>query len=400
MRIRGVPSVYGLAEGGGLGPLAHAGGYLLLHRGPSCQSPEEGVHIGEAVLRFHGQRLQDRLLHVFREGDPQLRRRLQGIPVDPLHGVRRQRSGDAAVQGGAHGVHVRPGPLVAVAGILLLRRVAVLEDDRHAFPVPQGEPRRAEVQQPALPLRGDVDVVRADIPVQEVERVHLDQRLHDGLEDRQRLGIGDLAPLIGQIRLEAHPVDVLHDEIGGVVLLEVILHRDHMGRVLQLGQDLRLIQEAVHAVLVVLLHPPGACDIVPVRVPRGNRGGHILLDGDLDLQRQVVPEIGDPEAADPQHLPQHVPSVQQGPQGQSQIGLLLVLIESAVGADAARLFFLEAAKANAFRIHTLTSSIPVSTHRSSPTPRTRSVCRRTSASSHLRALSAFRNSIWISRGST
>ena len=173
-----------------------------------------------------------------------------------------------------------------------------------------------------------------------------------------------------------------------------------MRRVLQLGENLRLVQEAVHAVLVVLLHPPGACDIVPVRVPRGDGGGHILLDGDLDLQRQVVPEIGDPKAAHAQHLSQHVPPVQQGPQGQGQIGLLRVLIKSAVRADTARLFFLEAAKANALRIHMLTSSIPASTHRSSPIPCTRSVCRRTSASSHLRALSAFRNSTWISSGST
>ena len=228
----------------------------------------------------------------------------------------------------------------------------------------------------------------------------LGQGLHDGLQDRQRLGVGDLAPLVGQIRLETHPVDVLHHEIGGAVLLEIVLHRDHMGRVLQLGEDLRLVQEPLHAVLVILLHPAGARDVVPVRVPGGDGGGHILLDGDPDLQRQVVAQVGDAKAAHTQHLPQHIPPVQQGPQRQGQIGLLLVLTESAVGTNTARLFFLEAAEANTLRIHTSTSSISASTLRSSPICRTRSTCRRTSPSSHLRTLAAFKNSIWISSGST
>ena len=48
--------------------------------------------------------------------------------------------------GGAHGVYIRPRPLVPLTGILLLRRVAMFQDDRHAFFISDREPGRAEIQ--------------------------------------------------------------------------------------------------------------------------------------------------------------------------------------------------------------------------------------------------------------
>ena len=87
---------------------------------------EEGFHIGESVLGSHRQGLHDGVFRRTRNGDSQLGGGLDPVAVDALNGVRRQLPGNAAVQRGPHGVYVRPGPLIAVAGVLLLRGIAVL----------------------------------------------------------------------------------------------------------------------------------------------------------------------------------------------------------------------------------------------------------------------------------
>ena len=87
-----------------------------------------------------------------------------------------------------------------------------------------GKTCRAKVQQPAFSAGGDIDVVGADVPMQQVHGVDLDQGLHNGLEDGQGLGVGDLVALVGKVCLQAHAVDVLHDEVGGVIFFKIILY--------------------------------------------------------------------------------------------------------------------------------------------------------------------------------
>ena len=146
----------------------------------------------------------------------------------------------------------------------------MLEYDRHAFPVAQRKPRGSEIQQATLAPGRDIDVVRAYVPMQEIERVYLDKRLHDGFEYGKRLHIRDLAALVCQVILEAHPVYVLHHEVGGVVLFEIVLHRNDIRRVLQLCKYLSLFQKVLHALTVVILRPSGERNVVAIRISRGN----------------------------------------------------------------------------------------------------------------------------------
>ena len=60
--------------------------------------------------------------------------------------------------------------------------------------------------------------------MQKVEGVHLDQRLHNGLQDGDGLVPGDPLPVFGKISFQAHAVDVLNYKVGGAVLLKIVLH--------------------------------------------------------------------------------------------------------------------------------------------------------------------------------
>ena len=113
--------------------------------------------------------------------------------------------------------------------------------------------------------------------------MHLGEGLHDGLQYGEGLGIGELAALGLQIGLEAHAVHIFHDEVGGVVLLEIILYRYDVWGILKLRQDPGLVQKPLHAISVILLRQAAEGNAVPVRVTGGNGGRHIFLDGHPDL---------------------------------------------------------------------------------------------------------------------
>ena len=93
-------------------------------------------------------------------------------------------------------------------------------------------------------------------------------------------------------------------------------------------------------------------NVVLIGMPGSKTGGHIFLDGYLNLQRQVIAQIGDAEPAHAQDLSGHVAAVQQSPHGQRQKWLLLLCIKTAVRADEGTVrFFLKAAIADMFQVH-------------------------------------------------
>ena len=57
---------------------------------------------------------------------------------------------------------------------------AICQKDRSDFHIPHGDAGRPKVQQAALAPGADVDVVGADVPVEQVHRMHLGQGMHDG----------------------------------------------------------------------------------------------------------------------------------------------------------------------------------------------------------------------------
>ena len=105
-----------------------------------------------------------------------------------------------------------------------------------------------------------------------------------------------------------------------------------MGRTLQLGKNLRLIQKTLHAILVIILYPSGQHYAVMVGVPCGQSRGHIFFNRNLDFQRQVVSQIGNSEPADAQHFSNQIPSIQNGSERQRKIRLFIVFIKAAMRA--------------------------------------------------------------------
>ena len=199
--------------------------------------------------------------------------------------------------------------------------------------IPDGVASRAEVQQLHHAVLGDVDVVRGHVTVDEA-------LLMDGGEgpqhrDHHVQGVlhAHLSAVVGDVGFKGDALDVVHDEIRGVVLVKVASHRGNVGVADELGQGPGLLLEPLRAIGEVLgpalhRHRDGGAD------SGGDLVGHELLDCHLGLQLGVPGQIGDAEAALAQHPAHDVPVIQDGPrpQGHRVFFLILRQVEAAVGA--------------------------------------------------------------------
>ena len=69
----------------------HSHGTVMERRRGFPGNPfNKGLHGGETILRFYRERLHDRLFHLRRQGNAQLRGLFQRIVMDPHDGIRRQ----------------------------------------------------------------------------------------------------------------------------------------------------------------------------------------------------------------------------------------------------------------------------------------------------------------------
>ena len=170
-----------------------------------------------------------------------------------------------------------------------------------------------------MAVAGDVDVVGGHVPVDDALLVDGLQGLHDGGEEAHHLPPVDPAPLVLDVGLEADALHILHDEVGGAVLLEVAAHPHDVWVAQKLGQHPGLIQEALQAVAEVLLPLPGEDgDLGGAGDPGGHGLGQELLDGHLDVQHLVQGQVGDAEAALAQHPAQDVLSGQDAAVGEGE----------------------------------------------------------------------------------
>ena len=92
--------------------------------------------------------------------------------------------------------------------------------------------RRTEVEQLHLLRLRDVDVVRADVAMQQPAFVDDAQRIEHRHGDRDGLFIGD-RPLQLQILHERQAVEVLHDEIARAMFAEEAEHRRDTGMIVE-----------------------------------------------------------------------------------------------------------------------------------------------------------------------
>ena len=141
--------------------------------------------------------------------------------------------------------------------------------------------------------------------------------------------------MVGDVGLEGDALDVVHDEIRGIVFVEIAGDGGDVGVADELRQRPGLLLEALGAVGELLgfgVHghrhrrPDAGGDVI----------GHELLDGHLGVQLGVQGQIGDAEAALAQHPADDVAAVQHGPgpQGHGEFFLILCQIEPAVRAGA------------------------------------------------------------------
>ena len=106
----------------------------------------------------------------------------------------------------------------------------------------------------------------------------------DGLLDRQRIGpVAVGPPPVLQHLLEAHAVDVLHDDVAVAVVLDEVVDLDDVG-VLDLGEEAALGEGDGHGVLVAAVEQPLEDD--PTL-------GHEVVAGEVDPAQSAVGEAAD-----------------------------------------------------------------------------------------------------------
>ena len=321
---------------------------LSLRRGRGPPDPAALCRRLQRLLEFgHGldavgvvdrQRLHQHLRRLRAEFGPQLQGGPDGILLHPVHRIRRDLACHRVIIGGGQGVHVREGHAPAPAHILLRRGKTVL--DHHVQTpalLPGGKARRAEVEKLHAPVRLDDDVVGRDVPVDHAFAVDDLQRVHQRHQQRVCLLLVQGSAQTLQVAAQRLALQILHDEVGGAVFLKGAVDPDNGLQPHELGQGLRLGQELLQAEAVVLrLFRGGQLHRYRVLAAAHQAGGVVLLDGHAPSGGVVVRDIGDAEAALPQHSAQHISAVENaaGPQGEGVLPRVRRRVVAAVGAGA------------------------------------------------------------------
>ena len=175
------------------------------------------------------------------------------LVVDHARGrIRRTLARHRVVERGTQRVDIRPRPLLARrGGVLLVGAVARLDERAHRLGM-GGDlaARRAEVDQHRRPVLADDDVVGGDVAVQKGAAVHHLQRVEQGVEDLVELVLARRALQALQPGLEAAPLLEVEHHVAGVVGPEVAIDAHDVG-VDEAGERLRLLDEALEAPFVV-----------------------------------------------------------------------------------------------------------------------------------------------------
>ena len=113
-----------------------------------------------------------------------------------------------------------------------------------------------------------------------------------------------------QIVLEAGALDIIHNEVGRVVLFEVAVHTHNVGVADELRQGFGLVEKTLFPVKEVLL-PLARVGRNRVTVRAGGHSiGEILLDGHQNTGLMVLGNIGDAKAALAQHPSENIAPVE------------------------------------------------------------------------------------------
>ena len=207
--------------------------------------------------------------------------------------------GDRAVDDARQRVQIGPCALRhrGDLAVLLDRRITGLEHHgqrlRH---VADDMARRAEVEQQRS-VRRQQDVVRRDVAVKTMRFVHRRERIEQRVEPGAQRGFVGRLAAFGQRTFERRPFVVGHHHVGGAVGLPETVNLDERA-VVEARQQPRLVDETLQPGLESL-EVALRLDRDPETAARARRqrGRHVLFQRDMSLQRRVIREVDDAEAA-------------------------------------------------------------------------------------------------------
>ena len=224
-----------------------------------------------------------------------------------LHGTRggrrRRRPEQQVVDDGTQSVEIGPRPLPHLRhlGVLLDRCVARLQDRRERLrTVADDAAGGAEIEQHRRAVGRKQDVVGRDVavidafPVQQLER-RQDRR--DDAPDPCLVGrMGHAAPGVAQ----GHALKERHHHVGGGVVFPEPVDLDQR-RMVEARQQPRLVDEGAQADGVGFGERARTNRDLRALAARRQRCRHVLLQRHLALERVVLRQVDDAEAADAEH---------------------------------------------------------------------------------------------------
>ncbi len=223
----------------------------------------------------------------------------QAIVGEAIGGRRWILARDRGIDDGGQGVKVCPGAARGFgdATVLLDRRETGLE--RRGRRVIHGCDRMfggSESEQHRSDRRQH-DRVGADVLMPGLAVVQHRHRVEHRLQPGPELAFAGHVAELGEGGLQGRAFVEGHDHVGGAVLLPEAIDLDE-GRMVEAGEQTGLVDEALQAGLEGIEMALGLDDDGRRAADaRGHRGRHVLLDGDLALQRVVPAEVDESEAA-------------------------------------------------------------------------------------------------------
>ena len=300
-------------------------GIALLNRANRRSAMIQGLiersHIRETVPGGNG--------HTFLQCGPlALRQAGDAVPGrldllrDPVRGLDRHFSGQAVVNSRAEGIFIGPGAKASPGIVLLDRCEAVLQDGFRGL----GQRRihtgildgadSAKIQELRSRLIIEHDIIRADVPMDQSGLMDDRQGMEYRLQQMKGLFQGQ-GPSLEHEMLHISSHEILHDDIGRIVRLEIITDIHDGADIPESLQGIRLPEESGLAHLEAMLFL--LCDALKIQAQRvisGHDGLRIEFLHRHRLSQKVIPGlIGDAKAALTQDLPDLVPLLQYGTHG-------------------------------------------------------------------------------------
>ena len=293
------------------------------------------VLISLVVIELHAS--FDHVRGLFRDRAAQRQQRRLLLSSVSEQGVDECLAGNQRIERRAQGVDVAPRALIALRIILLRRRKARFQEDGHALVLRTHEVTGgAEVDQLDPSVVRDDDVLWAQVSVQDIHAVDFHQRARDRNKDRLGKFRIDLAAAASRHLSQVLSAEIFHDQIGGVVLREIVedIHDDRIAAELQ--KRLRFLHELFSAVrenvprLIVRIRNDVQRAFTAGRVFRR----HVFLDRADIVSDNIFRDVCNAEAALSQDFADKISVVQQRERRQNT-GVLLVFgrVISTIWAD-------------------------------------------------------------------